>query len=151
VSNFDVDDIEEAVAIAGAGRIASTIGSTRSKQASSARRTGLRLARLGVECGEDGAARAPRPPESPCRPLGSTARGCCYSGGRQMAQTQTKEVVRQLLDRLPDDCTIEDVQYHLYVIASVEQGRAEITAGQGIPHEQVKAELRRKWLRPDDE
>lgn len=27
-----------------------------------------------------------------------------------MAQTQTKEVVRQLPDRLPDDCTIEDVQ-----------------------------------------
>ncbi len=68
-----------------------------------------------------------------------------------MAQTQTKEVVRQLLDRLPDDRTIDDVQYHLYVIASVEQGRAEIAAGDGIPHEQVKAELRRKWLRIDDE
>jgi predicted transcriptional regulator len=68
-----------------------------------------------------------------------------------MAQTQTKDVVRELLDRLPDDCTIDDVQYHLYVIASVEQGRAEIADGKGIPHEQVKAELRRKWLRADGE
>lgn len=68
-----------------------------------------------------------------------------------MAETQTKEVVRRLLDRLPDDCTIDDVQYHLYVIASVEQGRAEIAAGRGIPHEQAKAELRRKWLRADGE
>jgi predicted transcriptional regulator len=67
-----------------------------------------------------------------------------------MAQTQAKEVVRQLLDRLPDDCTIEDVQYHLYVIASVEQGRAELAEGEGIPHDQVRADLRRKWLRPDD-
>ncbi len=68
-----------------------------------------------------------------------------------MAQTQTKDVVRELLDRLPDDCTIDDVQYHLYVIASVEQGRAEIAEGKGIPHDQVKAELRRKWLRADGE
>ncbi len=49
------------------------------------------------------------------------------------------------------DCTIDDVQYHLYVIASVEQGRAEIAEGKGIPHDQVKAELRRKWLRADGE
>ncbi len=64
-----------------------------------------------------------------------------------MAQTQTKDVVRELLDRLPDDCTIDDVQYHLYVISSVEHGRAEVAEGKGIPHEQVKMELRRKWLR----
>ena len=46
-----------------------------------------------------------------------------------MTRTQTKDVVRDLLDQLPDDCTIDDVQYHLYVIASVEQGRAEIAEG----------------------
>jgi hypothetical protein len=68
-----------------------------------------------------------------------------------MAQTRTKEVVRQLLDRLPDDCTIDDVQYQLYIVASVEQGRREIAQGQGLHHEQVKAELRRKWLRSADE
>jgi hypothetical protein len=68
-----------------------------------------------------------------------------------MARPQTKDVVRELLDQLPDDCTIDDVQYHLYVIASVEQGRAEIAEGKGIPHDQVKAELRRKWLRADGE
>ena len=27
-----------------------------------------------------------------------------------------KEEVRSLLKRLPDDCTLEDIQYHLYVI-----------------------------------
>ncbi len=68
-----------------------------------------------------------------------------------MPRTQTKDVVRELLDQLPDDCTIDDVQYHLYVIASVEQGRAEIAEGKGIPHDQVKAELRRTWLRADGE
>ena len=27
----------------------------------------------------------------------------------------TKQQVQKVLDQLPDDCTIEDVQYHLYV------------------------------------
>ena len=68
-----------------------------------------------------------------------------------MVQAHTKEVVLELLERLPDDCTIEDVQYHLYILSSVQQGRAEIAEGKGIPHEVVKAELRKKWLRLTDE
>ena len=68
-----------------------------------------------------------------------------------MVQAHTKEVVLELLDRLPDDCTLEDVQYHLYIISSVQQGRAEITEGKGIPHDVVKAELRKKWLQVADE
>ena len=27
-----------------------------------------------------------------------------------------KDTVRALLDRLPDDCSLDDVQYHLYVV-----------------------------------
>ena len=30
-----------------------------------------------------------------------------------------KEVVEALLSKLPDDCSIEDIQYHLYVIEKV--------------------------------
>ncbi|MGB5438679.1 MAG: hypothetical protein WBN90_03390 [Gammaproteobacteria bacterium] len=38
-----------------------------------------------------------------------------------------KEDVRVLLDKLPDDCSIEDVQYHLYVVEKIHRGieRAE--------------------------
>ena len=57
-----------------------------------------------------------------------------------------KEAVRALLDRLPDDCSIDDVQYHLYVVQAVEEGVADSEAGRTIPHEQVAADLRRKWL-----
>jgi predicted transcriptional regulator len=56
-----------------------------------------------------------------------------------------KQTVRELLDRLPDDCSLDDVLYHLYVVQEVEQGRAEIAAGKGVTHEQVAAALRRKW------
>ena len=59
---------------------------------------------------------------------------------------ETKDTIRALLDRLPDNCTIEDVLYHLYVLQEVEQGRADIAAGRTVPHAQVADELRRKWL-----
>jgi predicted transcriptional regulator len=58
----------------------------------------------------------------------------------------TKDTVRELLDRLPEDCTLDDVQYHLYVMQAVDQGLADIAAGRTVSHEQVAAELRKKWL-----
>lgn len=58
----------------------------------------------------------------------------------------TKDKVRELLDRLPDDCSLEDVQYHLYVLQAVARGEADEEAGRVIPHEQVASELRQKWL-----
>jgi predicted transcriptional regulator len=57
-----------------------------------------------------------------------------------------KDTVRALLDRLPDDCSLDEVQYHLYVVQAVAKGEADEQAGRMIPHEQVAAELRRKWL-----
>ena len=39
-----------------------------------------------------------------------------------------KEEVRSLIDKLPDDCTLEDIQYHLYVVEKIQRGieRAEM-------------------------
>lgn len=56
-----------------------------------------------------------------------------------------KQVVRGILSKLPDDCTLEDVQYLLYVRQTVEKGLQELSEGKGIPHERVARELRRKW------
>ena len=38
-----------------------------------------------------------------------------------------KDEVKSLLEKLPDNCTIEDIQYHLYVIGKIQKGieRAE--------------------------
>ena len=57
-----------------------------------------------------------------------------------------KDTVRALLDRLPDDCSLDEVQYHLYVVQAVARGQADEEVGRLIPHEQVAEELRRKWL-----
>jgi hypothetical protein len=59
---------------------------------------------------------------------------------------EAKQRVRALLDKLPDDCTLEDVLYHLYVLGRLAQGLSEADAGKLIPHEQVEQELRQRWL-----
>ena len=56
-----------------------------------------------------------------------------------------KQAVRELLDRMPDDCTLDDVLYHLYVVRAVESGLADVAAGRTLPHQQVAEELRKKW------
>ena len=58
----------------------------------------------------------------------------------------TKETVLAVLERLPDDCTIEDVQYQLYVTQAIAAGQADAEAGRVVSHEFVEADLRRKWL-----
>lgn len=59
---------------------------------------------------------------------------------------KAKETVRDLLDRLPDDCSLEDILYHLYVVRAIESGSADTEAGRTISHEEVEERLRRKWL-----
>ena len=60
---------------------------------------------------------------------------------------EAKQAVRALLDRLPDDCSVEDVLYHLYVLQAVERGQEDAAAGRVISHEEVESAMRRKWLR----
>jgi predicted transcriptional regulator len=50
------------------------------------------------------------------------------------------------LDRLPDDCFLDDVLYNLYVLQTVDRGLAGAEAGRTISHEQVADELRQKWV-----
>jgi hypothetical protein len=56
-----------------------------------------------------------------------------------------KEQVRAMLDTLPNDCTIEDVQYGLLVLEKIRRGIEELDRGEGIPHEEVKRQMQ-KWL-----
>jgi hypothetical protein len=60
-----------------------------------------------------------------------------------------KQTVRELLDRLPDDCSLDDVQYHLYVVQAADRGLADLGDGRTIPHAEVDASLRRRWLLGD--
>lgn len=57
-----------------------------------------------------------------------------------------KQDVQELLNRLPDDSTLEDIQYHLYVLEKIRRGRDDIRNGQRFTHEQAKERLS-KWLK----
>jgi predicted transcriptional regulator len=52
-------------------------------------------------------------------------------------QTAKNEVV-DLLKRLPDNCTLEDVQYHLYVIQKIERGLKDAEEGSVYDEEEMK-------------
>ncbi len=58
----------------------------------------------------------------------------------------TKERVQEVLDRLADDCSLDEVLYHLYVLQAVDRGLADAEAGRTISHEEVADELRQKWV-----
>ena len=55
-----------------------------------------------------------------------------------------KAEVESLLKKLPDDCTIEDIQYHLYVMEKVRRGldRADI---EGTLTQEEAEEQLKKW------
>lgn len=56
-----------------------------------------------------------------------------------------KDEVKQLLDTLPDDCSHEDVQYHLYVIEKIQHG-VEVAESEGTFSQQEAEERLKKWL-----
>jgi len=58
---------------------------------------------------------------------------------------ETRKAVLDLLERLPRTSTMEDLQYRLYVLQSVERGQREIACGRAIPHSVVARTLRKKW------
>jgi hypothetical protein len=60
-----------------------------------------------------------------------------------------KATVRALLDRLPDDCSLDDILYHLYVAQKVTHGLADSMAETVVPHAVAMQELRRKWSTED--
>jgi predicted transcriptional regulator len=71
-------------------------------------------------------------------------RATMWRGASPMAKT--KQLVLEVLESLPDDCSLEDVQYELCVRQRIAQGERDADHGKTVPHEQVMGEAR-EWLR----
>jgi hypothetical protein len=56
-----------------------------------------------------------------------------------------KQEVQSLLSRLPESCSLEDIQYHLYVLEKVQRGLKDAQENGAISHEEAEARLK-KWL-----
>lgn len=57
-----------------------------------------------------------------------------------------KEQVLASLNELPEQATWEDVGERVQFLAALDEARAQLDRGEGIPHEQVKQEVL-SWLR----
>jgi hypothetical protein len=56
-----------------------------------------------------------------------------------------KQQVESLLHKLPDKCSLEDIQYHLYVLEKVQRGLEEARSSGTLSHEEAEKRLG-KWL-----
>jgi predicted transcriptional regulator len=56
-----------------------------------------------------------------------------------------KDDVKQIIDNLPDDCSLEDIQYTLYVRKKIQQGLDDLDQGNFISHEEMEKRMA-KWL-----
>lgn len=59
-------------------------------------------------------------------------------------QTAKKEVI-EVLKGLPDNSTLEEIQYHLYVRQKIERGIRDIEEGRIFTREEMEGRME-KWL-----
>lgn len=58
-----------------------------------------------------------------------------------------KETVIEMVQRLPDGASLEDIQYHLYVLQKIERGLKDAEAGRIISEDEMEKRFA-KWLAP---
>ncbi|HZS27827.1 MAG TPA: hypothetical protein VFB76_11410 [Candidatus Angelobacter sp.] len=56
-----------------------------------------------------------------------------------------KQEVQSLLQKLPDNCSLEDIQYHLYVLEKVRSSLEDARANGTISQDEAESRLSR-WL-----
>ena len=57
-----------------------------------------------------------------------------------------KEQAIRIIESLPEDCALEDIQYHLYVREKVERGIRAIDEGETISQAEAEKKVR-EWLK----
>jgi len=56
-----------------------------------------------------------------------------------------KQEAQKIIQNLPDNCTYEDIQYHLYVVEKIKNGIHRAENGEVSSHQEAKARMA-KWL-----
>ncbi len=56
-----------------------------------------------------------------------------------------KEVVRKLLKEIPDESSLEDIQYHIYVLEKVEKGLGDVKNKKVMSQAEARKRMS-KWL-----
>ena len=53
----------------------------------------------------------------------------------------TKQAVLKMIERMPEQSSVEDIMYELYFRQRVDRGLTELASGKTISHEQVKRSI----------
>jgi len=56
-----------------------------------------------------------------------------------------KQEAEEIIHNLPNDCTYEDIQYHLYVVEKIKNGVNRAEKGEIRSHQDAKQRMA-KWL-----
>lgn len=64
-----------------------------------------------------------------------------YDKRKKCFSMTNKEIVQDMLQRLPDDVSLEDIAQELRFIAGVRQGLSELDRGESFSAEEVEKEL----------
>lgn len=56
-----------------------------------------------------------------------------------------KQEAQEMIQNLPDNCTYEDIQYHLYVVEKIKNGINRAENGEVSSHQDAKERMA-KWL-----
>ncbi len=65
---------------------------------------------------------------------------------KSVKENSAKTDAIKWIRELPDHCTLEDIQYYLYVRHQVAAGLADVERGNLIPHEEAKRRMK-EWLK----
>ena len=65
--------------------------------------------------------------------------------GVKWRMASPKQVARQILDSLPEDCSLAEIQYRLYVRQMLEEGRQDVRRGDVFSQDEIERDLER-WL-----
>ena len=56
-----------------------------------------------------------------------------------------KQEAQEMIQNLPNNCTYEDIQYHLYVVEKIKNGINRAENGEVLSHQDAKERMA-KWL-----
>ena len=71
-----------------------------------------------------------------------------FADGAAMSQIDIwadKQLVEHMLKQLPEDCTLEDIQYHLYVLQKIQSRLRMADRDEFVPQGEVEQRMV-KWL-----
>lgn len=79
-------------------------------------------------------------------PVGGAEAGCKIND-QEAPMATAKQVALEIVGSLPDDCTLKDAAYRLYLRQLVEEAREDLREGRTFTQEEVEREAA-QWLEP---